>query len=317
MNAAVLGSPGATRFRHEALFYSGMADFVDRVGGFIREGAEAGETIFVVVCEEKIDPLRSILPKDSRNVFFADMRSVGRNPARIIPAWQEFLDTHGGRGQGIRGVGEPIWDERSPDELVECQRHEALLNVAFGDGMGWRLACPYDRESLPPEVLDEARRSHPLLLEGDSYEGSDCFVDSESVAQSVAEPLRPPQTIPEVLHFGAEDLGRVRRFVARNADALEFSRARKDDLLLGTHEVAANSVRHGGGEGTVSTWIEGDTVLVEVTDAGRIDDPLAGRRRPTLDVNGGAGLWIANQLCDLVQIRSAPTRTVVRLHMSR
>ena len=32
---------------------------------------------------------------------------------------------------------------------------------------------------------------------------------------------------------------------------------------------------------------------------------------------GGYGLWLANQLCDLVQIRSLPAGTAVRLHMRR
>jgi hypothetical protein len=30
---------------------------------------------------------------------------------------------------------------------------------------------------------------------------------------------------------------------------------------------------------------------------------------------GGYGLWLANQLCDLVQVRSFPTGSAVRLHM--
>jgi hypothetical protein len=34
-------------------------------------------------------------------------------------------------------------------------------------------------------------------------------------------------------------------------------------------------------------------------------------------VGGSAGLWLANQLCDLVQIRSFAAGTVVRLHMRR
>ena len=29
----------------------------------------------------------------------------------------------------------------------------------------------------------------------------------------------------------------------------------------------------------------------------------------------GHGLWLANQVCDLVQVRSFPTGTVVRLHL--
>jgi anti-sigma regulatory factor (Ser/Thr protein kinase) len=42
-----------------------------------------------------------------------------------------------------------------------------------------------------------------------------------------------------------------------------------------------------------------------------------GRARPTFDQESGRGLWMVNQLCDLVQIRSSPADTVVRLHMGR
>jgi anti-sigma regulatory factor (Ser/Thr protein kinase) len=30
---------------------------------------------------------------------------------------------------------------------------------------------------------------------------------------------------------------------------------------------------------------------------------------------GGYGLWLANQVCDLVQVRSSPAGTTVRLHV--
>ncbi len=49
---------------------------------------------------------------------------------------------------------------------------------------------------------------------------------------------------------------------------------------------------------------------------GLITDPLVGRRKPNPEGGGGAGLWIANLLCDLVQIRSTPqTGTTVRVYV--
>jgi anti-sigma regulatory factor (Ser/Thr protein kinase) len=65
----------------------------------------------------------------------------------------------------------------------------------------------------------------------------------------------------------------------------------------------------------VRTWRENDALLCEVADAGHIADPLAGRELPPPDQLGGRGLWLVNQLCDLVQLRSSPGRSVVRLHM--
>ena len=39
------------------------------------------------------------------------------------------------------------------------------------------------------------------------------------------------------------------------------------------------------------------------------------RLRPDISQEGGRGLWLANQLCDLVKIRSGERGTVVRLHV--
>jgi hypothetical protein len=50
-----------------------------------------------------------------------------------------------------------------------------------------------------------------------------------------------------------------------------------------------------------------------VLDAGRVDDPLVGRRPPRPDSDSGRGLWMANQLCDLVQLRSGDGGTAVRV----
>jgi len=44
-------------------------------------------------------------------------------------------------------------------------------------------------------------------------------------------------------------------------------------------------------------------------------DPLAGRRLQPADGVGGKGLWLVNQVCDLVQTRSRQGSTTIRLHM--
>src|SRR5205085_148847 len=76
-----------------------------------------------------------------------------------------------------------------------------------------------------------------------------------------------------------------------------------DDAVLVVHEAVVNTVLHAGGVGRLRTWTDGRGFLCEVRDGGRIDDPLAGRRRPSMDRAGGRGLWLIHQLCDLVQIR--------------
>ena len=67
-------------FRHEALFYAGLDEFVQRTAPFIREGLEADDPVLVVVNAEKIDLLRSELGDGADGVRFADMAEVGRTP---------------------------------------------------------------------------------------------------------------------------------------------------------------------------------------------------------------------------------------------
>ena len=90
-----------------------------------------------------------------------------------------------------------------------------------------------------------------------------------------------------------------------------------DRAMLLVSELVTNSVRHGGGGGVLRVWRDGDALVCEVRDGGRLGDPLAGRRRPTLEQPDGRGLWLANQLCDLVQLRSSAGGTVVRFRTRR
>jgi anti-sigma regulatory factor (Ser/Thr protein kinase) len=64
-------------------------------------------------------------------------------------------------------------------------------------------------------------------------------------------------------------------------------------------------------------WSDPNALICEVRDAGGIVHPLAGRERPASGRPGGRGLWLINQLCDLVQARSFADGGVVRLHMRR
>jgi anti-sigma regulatory factor (Ser/Thr protein kinase) len=299
-------------FRHEALLYAGEADFLLGTLAFIRQGLEQGEPVLVVEGPGKTALLRRELGEDASLVTFADMTALGANPARIVPAWREFVDNHAG-APGLRGIGEPIWAARPDDELVECQRHEALLNVAFEGGTPWTLLCPYDTTALPASVIEEARRSHPYVIErhvelpSPQYRGV-----SESAAALIDGPLSTPPESAATLGFDAFGLAEVRRLVASVAQSAGLDASATTDLVAAANEVATNSVRHGGGSGTVVVWEEGGRVACEIRDRGRYAAPLADRERPRT-TGGPSGLWLANQVCDLVQIRRYATGTVVRL----
>ena len=302
----------ASDYRHAALFYAGREEFVRRTAQFIRAGLPDREPTLIVVSSEKIDLLRRELGTDGAAVQFADMRDVGSNPARIIPAWQEFIDAHA--GQQLRGIGEPIYPERDAAEMIECQHHERLLNLALADSKLF-LVCPYDTTALPPAVIAEANHSHPLIAGEHGEHTSDDYAGAHSSSALLAAPLPEPTTQPEPIRFGLGDLGTVRSLVRSAAAMAGLDSARSEDLVMAVNELATNSVRHGGGEGTVRVWSEPGELICEVRDRGTIEDPLAGRRRPSGEHSSGYGLWLANGLCDLVQVRTGPGLNIVRVHM--
>ncbi len=304
-------------FRHEAFFYASQDEFLNGAVSFIRDGLAGNEPTLVVLSQDKRKALREELGADADRVQFANMDEVGRNPARIIPAWREFVAEHGGDGRRVRGIGEPIWPERSDAELVECQRHEALLNLAFADCPGFYLMCPYDIAGLNPRVLVHARRSHPYLAVNGQEHHNDDYCGLDEISAPFSDPLPAPPVQPDWKVFGVRALGDLREFVSERAERFGLEEERAGDLVLAMNEIASNSVAHGGGGGTLRVWQDAGALICEVNDKGRIDEPMIGRERPALAQSGGHGMWLANQLCDLVQVRSFPHGSAVRLHMRR
>ena len=304
-------------FVHAAFLSRAADEFVRGMLQFIRAGIEAGEPVFVVLDAAKIERLREALGEDADRVLFADMAAVGANPARIIAAWRQFVDVHGAGGRPIRGIGEPIWAGRSDPELAECHRHESLLNLAFADTPAFRLLCPYDVSALDPSVVEEAAKTHPFVSDLESFRASGSYRGMEAISAPFADPLSEPPHAADELRFDGDSLAAVRELVTERALESGLSDARTDALVLAVNEIATNSIRHGGGSGFLRVWDDGDFVICQVEDSGRIEEPMVGRLPPVLEQPGGRGVWLANQLCDLVQVRTFEDGNVLRIHMAR
>lgn len=303
-------------FRHEALLYNGDDGFLDAAVPFLQESLDNEEPVLVIVSRHKVELLRSALGGDSSLAWFADMAEVGMNPARMIPAWRSFVEEHAPEPRRVRGIGEPIWGALNPAELMECQRHESLLNTAFGGSHNFWLLCPYDTATLPHPVLERARRDHPFLLTDGVHERSPGWRPGSTPEVHQSDRLSEPARELAELTFKSGLLGVVREVVATHATRFGMCPHRADDLIVAVNEVATNSVVHGGGSGVFRLWREAKSLVCEISDDGRIEDPLAGRVPPQVDSVAGRGLWLANQLCDLVQIRLLGGGSVVRLHMT-
>jgi anti-sigma regulatory factor (Ser/Thr protein kinase) len=295
---------------HLALFYSSEKEYIDGVLRFAAPAIEADEPVAVAVPGPKAGLLEGQLRQAGADPEIFDMVELGRNPARIIPAVESMLARH--PVEVLHYVGEPIWAERSCEEIQEATRHEALINLAWPEAE-IRVLCPYDNVGLPAEVLENAQRTHPHLVETGKTTLSPLY-DGPSVPPGSDRALPEPPADAAAMTFGLQELAHVRALVGSRATSAGMSPGRVSDLVLAVNELATNSVRHADGRGLVRVWRTPSTTVCQVEDCGHITDPLAGRRVPRSDATGGVGLWTVNQLCELVEVRSSPGGTTVRVH---
>ncbi|WP_203923353.1 ATP-binding protein [Rugosimonospora africana] len=114
----------------------------------------------------------------------------------------------------------------------------------------------------------------------------------------------------------ATDLDRVRQLITRITGLAGLEPDRVARLTLAVNEIATNAIQHGGGEAGVTIQIEADQVVIEVNDTGPGIPTDIAVDLPEPEATHGRGLWLANQLCDEVQLRSGATGTLVRLVMA-
>ncbi|MET9800852.1 sensor histidine kinase [Streptomyces sp. NPDC006368] len=306
-------SDGRTPFFHPALFYATENEYLDGVGTFVRGALDGEQPVLVAVPGQRLQLLKGGLDDNDKHITWVDMTQAGRNPGRILSMLQEFADRPENAHKPVSIVGEPIWVGRTPAESWEATRHEALINLAF-EGRDVSILCPYDT-ALPEDVLAQAYRTHPVVGDPAAYRASSRYTDPHEVCRDCDTPLPEPRDATDVA-FGEEDLARTRDEADHWAATAGLPPERRTDWLLAIGEATGNSVRHGGGHGRLRMWRANGEIVAEISDRGRLADPLTGRRRPDpYAPTGGRGVWIMHQLCDLVEIRAAAQGLVLRLHM--
>jgi anti-sigma regulatory factor (Ser/Thr protein kinase) len=127
--------------------------------------------------------------------------------------------------------------------------------------------------------------------------------------------------------FDGDSLYAVRATVAAHASEAGIQESRVRNVVLAVHELAANAVRHGAGQGQVRLWVTGDGIRCELTDAGAPpagangddqdtgsrDAASAGAASPGAapwPVEHGHGLWLVGEIADQFSLESGPSGTV-------
>ena len=131
--------------------------------------------------------------------------------------------------------------------------------------------------------------------------------------------------------FDGDSLYALRSAVAAHGSQAGLPEGRTRDLVLAVHELAANAVRHGAGQGRLRLWATPEGVRCEVTDGGTADGP--GADGPGTDgpgtgsaeaadaalwhVEAGHGLWLVRRIADSASVRSGASGTVAAVTFRR
>jgi anti-sigma regulatory factor (Ser/Thr protein kinase) len=296
---------------HQALIYRDTQQFLAAVLPFITDGLGRGDPILAVTTESNAGLLREELGKAADDVKFVEPARWYDAPGRTLAACHRYVHERRDGQERVRVVGEPVSSGLDPLQTAGWRWFEATLNVALATAPAWMI-CSYDERTVSPGVIADARRTHPELSGGGR---SAEYSDPASFRWEAQTELAPaPEGAYAALSFDG-DPAPVRRFVVAQATRFGLPLGRLDDLILAVNEVATNAIRHGAGSGRVRMWRDERYLLCEVSDAGRATEGLFNVLPPSPDSEGGHGMWITRQLCDLVEVRALASGTTVRLYI--
>ncbi|MUN37022.1 sensor histidine kinase [Actinomadura sp. NEAU-AAG5] len=317
-------------FTHRVLPYDGVDEFLGGALPFLRDGVDAGDRVVAVTGVGREELLRDALGPAAAGVEFADAATWYAHPTRTLADCLGDADNTAWQGRRLRVLGDPVWASRPPLEVIEWQRVEAIVNVAF-QGTGASLLCPY-AASLPAGVVAAARRTHPESLRGVRAVANPGYMDPWAYsALCDGEPLPPPPGDADALKIDRPDLYWLRAYVSDYARQTRLPEEGVQRLLVAVTEVVTNALRHGEPPIVLRLWTDasgGPALVCEVTDEGRWPSGAAYGLvppRPAVDGTGGEtgaegggrfGLWAVRLLCSIVQIRAGDGGTTVRLRLA-
>jgi anti-sigma regulatory factor (Ser/Thr protein kinase) len=293
------------------------AGFLAAALPFLDEGCRAGDLLVLACSPERTDLLRRELGGRAVGMESAPHICL---PATRAPdslgSMRALLERAAGSGSGrLRILGEARFGA-APRDWREGQRYESALNVLLA-GAPLAAMCVYDRDVLPPEVVDSARATHPYLLVDGIAQANPAYQSPPGYLAQLPLPREPMENGDPVFAVdGAEVLAELRHRLAAVLATVVPDRDQREDLHLAVSEIAANAFRHGGRPVSARIWTDGRRMVCTVTDGGSsFDDPLAGFVPAHGDdlSRGGMGLWLARKLWDSVDLVRGPQGFTVRL----
>ncbi|HLM65002.1 MAG TPA: sensor histidine kinase [Acidimicrobiales bacterium] len=300
----VLEDDAAGCFEHEAFIYASDDEYVETLAPLMADALAAGDVVIAVVPGQRAALLRAELGTAADGVTWIEASEWYRQPVRTIAGYERTLQGLE-RGTSAFVVGEVQFGSNERDWRA-WTRYEAALNRAL-ERHAARVVCPYDARSLPPTVVDDARRTHRHLLERDERRASEGYVEPEALLRDMAADAVTPVGTPDVELPVGRSVQEARRAFSSAATAWGLPGSRAHELSVAVSEVVTNAVVHGGGAASLRIWCRDDGLTCVVEDQGTgSEDALLGYVPPAPGAVGGYGLWLTRQLFDRTELaRSA------------
>lgn len=295
---------------HYGLFYRGQDDYLTQLEGFVQRSLSGGFPVVAALPEPNLSLLRERF--GTAPIEWIDMGRAGRNPGRILPGVvMSAVSRYAGRR--LHFIGEPMWPGRSDAESRACAIHEALVNHVLPYAGGAVIVCPYDAQTLSPQVLSDAEVTHPALA-GNGHSRASALYDPYAWERFNVPLEMAPAAAASIGYRETSDLASVRDFVALHGLKAGLPAMRAAHAVQAANELAANTLQHTVSGGLMLAWAEQGSLVLQANDNGQLP-PLAGRIPPANRVGPGNGLILVNVLCDLVRIYVGPAGTTTRLYI--
>jgi anti-sigma regulatory factor (Ser/Thr protein kinase) len=303
---------------HAAAFYDSDQDLRPRVLAFLRAGLDGGEAVVAVVSQRAEKILSAALGDDAAQIRWGLPGLSYQHLGRMSEVLRGYLAGRRAAGAATRLLteGDLEGGPRGASRRAAYLRAEAAATHLFG-AYGFPRVCLYDRRRYPPEVLADVARVHPQVVSaGGQATGNAEFVEPAAYLSAHPGPVSPlPADIAlEMKLTGVSDLAVARHRVGDAARILGLPMADSRLVEVAAGEVIANAFRHGIMPGQVRVWASNGAVTVRVDSGGPGEAvATAGFQPPDLNGGEGAGLWVARQLADVVQVETRPDATIVEL----
>jgi anti-sigma regulatory factor (Ser/Thr protein kinase) len=284
---------------------------------FLDAGLSAGDLVVLTCPPQRAEVVRRELGDRAADVQTDPRVSLldTRAPDAFVRI-RSLLARAERNGSGrVRVLGETQFGP-APRDWREGQRFESVINVLLAaapiDSM-----CVYDRQVLPPELVESGLATHPALVRDGVRQPNPSFQEPSSFLAQLPLPREPLEDGPPV--FAVDDaaaLAPLRHQLGAVLATLVPDRDRGEDLHLAVSEIAANAFRHGAPPVSARVWADDERVVCTITDRGTgYDDLLAGfQPAHGADLSrGGMGLWLARKLWDHVDLLPGSAGLTVRL----